>query len=244
MGLQSTLKGLVVICAHKLNCDEIIPIAEFATALPPQIYPPAVFPVHPIRMSQDDHTAQEHLTPEERRELLRSFADRMLLKITAMDDPEDMPGVEKAVRVAAVIERLYSRCDRAERQKPEPRKIYAERATHEEEAIKAQVSLASTLKWGDERRRNLGTWWEAAQKVTQNATQSVTKTVPQEPARPQKPAVPDKPAVVPLNSPPSWQKVTYTDLTDDFEAANAELALQRRAAKSAQVPRPPFHDPP
>ena len=191
-------------------------------------------------MSLDDRTAQAHLTSDERRELLRAFADRMLLKITAMDDPEDMPGVEKAVRVAAVIERLYSRCDRAERQKPDSRRAEAERATHEKEAIKAQVSLANTLKWGEERRRHLGQWWEAAQKVTQNAT----KTVAQAPARPQKPAMPDKAAVVPLNSSPSWQKVTYTDLTDDFEAANAELALQRRAAKSAQVPRSPFGGPP
>ncbi|HTM81801.1 hypothetical protein [Asticcacaulis sp.] len=191
-------------------------------------------------MSLDDRTVHEQLTPDERRELLRAFADRMLLKVTAMDDPEDLPGIEKAVRVAAVIERLYSRCDRAERQTPAPRKIYAERATHEEEAVKAQVSLASTLKWGDERRRDLGPWWEAAQKVTQN----VTKTVPQAPAGPQKPAMPEKATEAPLNSPPSWQKVTYTDLTEDFEAARAELALQRRAAKSAQVPRPPFHDPP
>ncbi|MCR6660628.1 MAG: hypothetical protein NVV72_15250 [Asticcacaulis sp.] len=192
-------------------------------------------------MSQDDHTAQAQLTPDERRKLLRAFADRMLLKVTAMDDPEDLPGIEKAVRTAAVIERVYSRCDRAERQKPEPRKVYAERATHEEEAIKAQVSLASTLKWGEERRQHLGPWWEAAQKVTQNAT----KIVPQAPARPQKPATPDKVAVVPLNSPPSWQKVTYTDLTDDFEAANAELALQTRATtKPAQISRPPFHGPP
>ena len=191
-------------------------------------------------MSQDDRTAQEQLSPEERRKFLRAFADRMLLKVAAMDDPEDMPGVEKAVRVAAVIERLYSRCDRAERQRPEPRKVDAERATHEEEAIKAQVSLANTLKWGEERRHDLGPWWEAAQKVTQNAT----KTVPQAPARSQNNAMPDKAAEVPLNSPPSWQKVTYTDLTEDFEAARAELALQRRAAKSAQVPRPPFHDPP
>jgi hypothetical protein len=185
-------------------------------------------------MSHDDRTTQTHLTPEERRALLHAFADRMLLKVTAMDDPEDMPGIEKAVRVAAVIESIYSRCDRAERQKPEPRKVEAERATHEEAAIKAQVSLANTLKWGEERRRHLGPWWEAAQKVT--------KTVPPAPVRPQKPAMPDKAAVVPLNSPPSWQKVTYTDLTDDFEAARAELALQRRAAKSA--PTPPLRRPP
>jgi len=64
-------------------------------------------------MSLDDRTAQAQLTPEERRELLRAFADRMLLKVTAMDDPEDLPGVEKAVRTAAMIERIYSRCDRA-----------------------------------------------------------------------------------------------------------------------------------
>ena len=38
-------------------------------------------------MSLDDPTAQPQLTPEERRELLRAFADRMLRKLTAMDDP-------------------------------------------------------------------------------------------------------------------------------------------------------------
>ncbi len=187
-------------------------------------------------MSLDDHTAQAQLTPEERRKLLRAFADRMLLKITAMDDPEDMPGVEKAVRTAAMIERLYSRCDRAERHKPEPRKLEAERATHAEAAIKAQVSLAGTLRWSEERRQSLGQWWEAAQ--------NVTKTVAQAPALPQKTVAPNKAAESPRNSAPSWQKVTYTDLTDDIEAARAELALQRCAAKPAQVPRPPFRVPP
>ena len=189
-------------------------------------------------MSQDDRTAQEHLTPDERRTLLRAFADRMLLKVTAMDDPEDMPGVEKAVRVAAVIERIYSRCDRAERQKPEPRKIEAERSSHEEEAIKAQVSLASTLKWGDERRRDLGQWWDAAQNVTKTVVPAEAST------RPQKPAAPDKATEAALNRSPSSPQVTYLDLTDDIEAARAELALQRRAAKSAQILDPPFRGPP
>lgn len=192
-------------------------------------------------MSHDDGTAQQQLTPEERRELLRAFADRMLRKLTAMDDPEDLPGVEKAVRAAAMIERIYSRCDRAERQKPDLRKLEAERATHEVAAIKAQVSLANTLKWGEERRRDLGPWWEAAGKVTQNAA----KPAPQAPARPQTPATPEKATEAPLNSPPPWQKVTYTDMTDAFEAASAELALQRRAAmKPAQISRPPFRGPP
>jgi hypothetical protein len=171
----------------------------------------------------------------------------MLLKITAMDDPEDMPDVEKAVRVAAVIERVYSRCDRAERQirdkAPDPRKIEAERATHEEAAIKAQVSLANTLKWGEARRRNLGQWWEAVQSVTKTTTQ--TPAPAETSIRPQKPAAPERPAtVVDSNAVPSWQKVTYVDYTDAFEVARAELALKRReAVKSAQVPRPSLRPP-
>ncbi|HWU48485.1 MAG TPA: hypothetical protein VN042_01310 [Asticcacaulis sp.] len=113
-------------------------------------------------MSSDARTDQPHLTPEQRREMLRAFADRMLVKISAMDDPEDLPGVERAVRVASVIERLYSRCDRAEHQGPDPRKLRAERAQNEGEALKAQVSLAGTLRWSEERRRDLGKWWDAA----------------------------------------------------------------------------------
>ena len=190
-------------------------------------------------MSLDDRTAQEHLSPDERRELLRAFADRMLLKITAMDDPEDMPGVEKAMRVAAVIERVYSRCDRAERQirdrSPDPRKVEAERATHEEAAIKAQVSLANTLKWGEERRRDLGPWWDAAQNVTRTTVQASASA--ETPNRPQKPAAPERPATaVDPNVVPSWQKVTYVDYTEAFEAARAELALKKREAKSTVPP--------
>lgn len=188
-------------------------------------------------MSLNDRTAQPHLTPEARRELLRAFADRMLLKVTSMDDPEDMPGVEKAVRTAAMIERIYSRCDRAERQTEPSRKVDAERAIHEVAAIKAQVSLAGTLRWSEERRRDLGQWWEAAA----NATKAAAKA----PVVPQTTATPDKIAEIPLNSPPSCQKVTYTDLTDDIEAARAELASQRQAAaKSGRVPHSPFGGPP
>ena len=187
-------------------------------------------------MALDDCTTQAKLTPEERRGLLRAFADRMLLKITAMDDPEDMPGVEKAVRVAAVIERVYSRCDRAERQihdkAPDPRKLEAERATHEEAAIKAQVSLANTLKWSDERSRNLGQWWEVAQDVTRTKTQAPAPTANSN--RPQEPAAPESSVTaVDLNVVPSWQKVTYVDYTDAFEAARAELALKRSEVKAA-----------
>ncbi|CAL4867088.1 hypothetical protein MMA231_01338 [Asticcacaulis sp. MM231] len=204
-------------------------------------------------MALDDRTAQEQLSPEERRGLLRAFADRMLLKITAMDDPEDMPGVERAVRVAAVIERLYSRCDRAERHAPDPRKIEAERATHEIEAIKARVSLANTLEWGEKRRRDLGQWWDAAQ--------NATTTIPQDHNRPVKPiqkvAETPAPQIAVVQEAPAGilgdaaeaasvtSKVTYVDYTDGIEAARADLALQRRtAAKSAQASRPPFRGPP
>ncbi|BBF81473.1 hypothetical protein [Asticcacaulis excentricus] len=95
---------------------------------------------------------------------MRAFADRMLLRAEALDDPEDMQGVERAVRVAAVIERIYSRCDRAETQAPDPRKLEAERAQHYNEALKARVSLAGTLKWTQARRTELGPWWEAAKR--------------------------------------------------------------------------------
>jgi hypothetical protein len=123
-------------------------------------------------MSSDARTDQPHLTPEQRREMLRAFADRMLVKISAMDDPEDLPGVERAVRVAAVIERLYSRCDRAEHHGPDPRKLRAERAQNEGEALKAQVSLAGTLRWSEDRRRDLGKWWDAAGEAIKTPVES------------------------------------------------------------------------
>ncbi|MGN6423911.1 MAG: hypothetical protein ACTHLA_11425 [Asticcacaulis sp.] len=133
-------------------------------------------------MSSDARTDQPHLTPEQRREMLRAFADRMLIKISAMDDPEDLPGVERAVRVASVIERLYSRCDHAEHQGPDPRKLRAERAQNEGEALKAQVSLAGTLRWSEERRRDLGKWWDAAGEAIKTPV-AETKTTHTPPVR-------------------------------------------------------------
>ena len=178
-------------------------------------------------MALDDQTAQQHLTPEERRGLLRAFADRMLLKVTAMDDPEDLPGVGRAVRVAAMIERVYSRCDRAECQKPDPRKAQAERAACEEAAIKARVSLANTLKWGEERRQGLGHWWAAAQKAIETPAPQATTSGQTS------------------NVQPAMPKVTSTDMTDAFESARAELVLKKRAvAQSAQIPIPPLRGPP
>jgi len=205
-------------------------------------------------MSIDDRTAQEHLTPEARRELLRAFADRMLLKITAMDDPEDLPGVEKAVRVAAAIERIYSRCDRAERQirdkTPDPRKLEAERATHETAAIKARVSLANTLKWGEERRRDLGHWWDAAQNATQNATKtSVQIVTPDQAPTPVPPqAAPRKSAETPAppaDAPehPDTARVKYVDDIDRILKARADLRLKAISgaalAQSVRKPPPP-----
>ena len=182
-------------------------------------------------MALDDRTAQEQLSPEERRGLLRAFADRMLLKITAMDDPEDMPGVERAVRVAAVIERLYSRCDRAERHAPDPRKLEAEHAAHESEAIKARVALAHTLEWGEKRRRDLGPWWDAAR----NAAQAK----PQAAAHDQ-----HRPVTAAPETAPDMADVTYVDYTDSILAAQADLKSRRQSVAPSPPLPTPFRGPP
>ena len=134
-------------------------------------------------MTPSASTPQQPLTPEERRELLRAFADRMLIKATAMDDPEDMPGIERAVRVMAVIERVYSRCDRAEAHAPDPRKLEADRARNTAAAIQSRVALAGTLEWGEKRRRDLGPWWDAAETTSDTQTQ-VLATAPGLPKTP------------------------------------------------------------
>ena len=189
-------------------------------------------------MVLDERTAQEQLTPEERRGLLRAFADRMLLKITAMDDPEDISGVEKAVRVAAVIERVYSRCDRAERQirdkTPDPCKAEAERAAHQEEAIKAQVSLANTLKWSDARRQDLGHWWEAAGKAVE------TPAAPAEKPAERSVASTDKCPAKRLET----QQVTYVDYTDGIDALRSDLGLKPVVARPGKIHLPPLRGPP
>ncbi|MGA9658915.1 MAG: hypothetical protein WBQ60_07435 [Asticcacaulis sp.] len=172
-------------------------------------------------MSRHDHTAQARLTPQERREMLRAFADRMLMKITAMDDPEDMTGVERGVRVAAVIERVYSRCDRAEHHAPDPHKLEAERASHKTAAIKSRVELASILQWGDRRRRGLGPWWDAAQ---------TADPIPQPPAS-QVAVTPEQPDKTPNKS-----QVEYVDYTDCILKARADLGLK-------DLPKP-IHSPP
>lgn len=182
-----------------------------------------------IRMALDDDTVSEHLTPEARRRMLRAFADRMLMKVTAMETPDDLPGIEKAVRVASMIERLYSRCDQAERQKrektPDLHKREAESARHKEEAIKARVSLANTLKWGEARRKDLGQWWAAAQMAPQSDTQT---------AEPQD----TRPSAAKVLPP-----VTYVDYTDSIEAARAALGLPPDAGTETPSPRHPPPEP-
>lgn len=191
-------------------------------------------------MSSDAPTPQPCLTPEERRDYLRAFADRMLLKLTKMDDPEDLPDVERAVRVASVIERLYSRCDRAERGDNDPYKLRADRARHESEAIRAQVSLADTLKWGEKRRDDLGKWWDAAgekaaapvslpaaRAVETPMTSESVKPVPVN-AAPQK--TPDaiheiSHEISPDVAPKAAPEVTYEDYTDAIAAWRVELGL-------------------
>ncbi|UDF02974.1 hypothetical protein [Asticcacaulis sp. AND118] len=45
---------------------------------------------------------------------LGAFADRMLLALTKTDDPETGEDIEKGIRRALLIERLYSRVDASE----------------------------------------------------------------------------------------------------------------------------------
>ncbi|ESQ78859.1 hypothetical protein [Asticcacaulis sp. YBE204] len=64
-------------------------------------------------MSQADRT-KEQFTPEERRARLRAFTDRMLACAEKLPDPEDLPQIERAMRVGTQIERLYARADASE----------------------------------------------------------------------------------------------------------------------------------
>ena len=187
-------------------------------------------------MSLDDRTAQAHLTPDARRQMLRAFADRMLIKITALEDPKDLPGIERAVRTAAAIERIYSRCDRAERQVPDPRKLEAERANNAAEAIKARVHLAADLEWGEKRRQKLGQWWDAADTSAQAQTQSQTSTPAQTPAQPAAPAAPQAAA----QATPETTAIPSAEVLKPNQASTAarEAATQDTANVSAPAADP------
>ena len=182
-------------------------------------------------MTPSANTPQQPLTPETRRELLRAFADRMLLKATAMDDPEDMPGIERAVRVMAVIERVYSRCDRAEAHAPDPRKLEADRARNTAAAIQSRISLASTLEWGEKRRRDLGPWWDAAETASDAQTQALASA----PGLPQVAAKPvAKPAV---QAPAPEQTSAPTPATVQTQPA-PRTAVETKTAPAAVPPQP------
>lgn len=56
----------------------------------------------------------EALTPETRRGHLRAIADRMLLALSREADPKTGEEIEKGIRRALLIERLYARCDATE----------------------------------------------------------------------------------------------------------------------------------
>ncbi|UDF05487.1 hypothetical protein [Asticcacaulis sp. AND118] len=77
------------------------------------------------------------MTPEQRRKRLRAFADRMLIALGEVDDPENGDDVVKGVRTALMIERLYARCDASEA------------GAHKRAAasIEDQVTLQKKLKW-------------------------------------------------------------------------------------------------
>ncbi|MEI9906110.1 MAG: hypothetical protein WDN06_21045 [Asticcacaulis sp.] len=184
-------------------------------------------------MTLDAHTSEERLTPEARRGLLRAFADRMLIKATAMDDPEDMPGIERAVRVAAVIERLYSRCDRAESHSPDPRKLEAERARNTADAIESRVALAGTLRWGEKCRKDLGRWWDAAETASDTQTQALATA-------PGLPQVAAKPVATPVAQAPV-QPTAPTQAAVQTQPA-PRTTVESRTASTAATPQPQ-HEP-
>ncbi|UDF03778.1 hypothetical protein [Asticcacaulis sp. AND118] len=68
---------------------------------------------YPPSMTHAERTTKP-LTPEDRRDRLRAFADRMLLGLEKIDDPETGEDIEKGIRRALMIERLYARIDAAE----------------------------------------------------------------------------------------------------------------------------------
>ncbi|WP_126423914.1 hypothetical protein [Asticcacaulis excentricus] len=88
------------------------------------------------------------LTPEQRREHLRAYADRMLLALSAMDAPETPDAVTKGIRTALMIERLYARCDASQ----------AQAHKHAIAAIEDQVKLKNKLEWS-------GNWLDKAPDV-------------------------------------------------------------------------------
>ncbi|MFT3998287.1 MAG: hypothetical protein QM667_12850 [Asticcacaulis sp.] len=89
-------------------------------------------------MDQTPETQPEH-TPQARRAHLRAVADRMLSLLVRQDDPEDGDGIEKTVRRALLIERLYARCDTAEA--GELRRMM--------QAIDDRVEMDSKTRWGE-----------------------------------------------------------------------------------------------
>lgn len=77
------------------------------------------------------------LSAEDRRERLRAFADRMLIGLDKLDDPETGEDIEKGIRRALMIERLYARVDAAEGRGWR----YAVEATPRRDAPRPAVSL-------------------------------------------------------------------------------------------------------
>lgn len=89
---------------------------------------------------------QERYTPEERRMRLRAFADRMLERLEDLPPPEDLPELERTVRVGLLVERLYARVDVSERKAPPPERTEEEIAeTRRENELHYQKFLA---RWG------------------------------------------------------------------------------------------------
>ncbi|MDC7675501.1 hypothetical protein [Asticcacaulis machinosus] len=142
-------------------------------------------------MTSDTHTAERY-TPQERRARLRAFADRMLERLEDLPPPEDVPELERTVRIGLLIERLYARVDIAERRAPPPPLTPEQEAA---EAAEAEQRVA-------EHRAH---WAALVARLRREREAAETKT-----PRP-------KPEPVPA-PPPS----VYSDWTEDFEGYGLE----------------------
>ncbi|MFT3997314.1 MAG: hypothetical protein QM667_07900 [Asticcacaulis sp.] len=98
----------------------------------------------------------EQLTPQERRTRLRTFADRMLMALSNVDDPETGNDVAKGMRLALMIERLYARCDISEAlasKRAAEARAEQERQAHRAERASASWNPVADLKAEVERLR-------------------------------------------------------------------------------------------
>ncbi|WP_343685355.1 hypothetical protein, partial [Asticcacaulis sp.] len=155
------------------------------------------------------------LTPEQRRAHLRTYADRMLRALTAMDAPETPDEVTKGVRTALMIERLYARCDASEAQAHRHPIAIADQ--------KPENTPDESVHWLD--RDPVG---ELKAQIERMRAATRARTQPHPEAKPQPASVPP----VEAKREPRMPKPPSRPLTPQ------EAALRERVLNTVAIPRP------